>query len=156
MDNVKYMNTTLAYDFEMFMPKPKENTAPRDNIIKMPKEQKVTSKRKSRAVNAVSSKVWFIVAAVFLLAVFCANIYMRIAINEVNSEIKQIQSEINELDSEYTKLSVDFNRIISYQNLEEESGKLGMRKMDKSQVVYIRVNDTNVARDSSGAFINEE
>ena len=81
---------------------------------------------------------------------------MRIAINEVNAEIKAIQTEINELDSEYTKLSVDFNRIISYQNLEEEAAKLGMRKMDKSQVVYIRVNDTNVARDSSGAYISEE
>ena len=153
MDNVKYMNTTLAYDFEMFMPKAKE--APRNNVIKMPKEQKVTKKRKSHAVNAISSKVWFVFAAVFLMAAFCGNIYMRIAINETNSEIKAIQSEINELDSEYTKLSVDFNRIISYQNLEEEAQKLGMRKMDKNQVVYIRVNDTNVARDSSGAYIEE-
>ena len=154
MDNVKYMNTTLAYDFEMFMPKAK--TAPRDNIIKMPKEKKVHEKRKIHAVNAVSSKAWLAVSLVFLMVVFCANIYMRIAINEVNAEIKAIQTEINELDSEYTKLNVDFNRIISYQNLEEEAGKLGMRKMDKSQVVYIRVNDTNVARDSSGAYISEE
>ena len=155
MDNVKYMNTTLAYDFEMFMPKAKETT--RDNVIKMPKEQKkVANKRKSHAVNAVSSKVWFVFAAVFLMAAFCGSLYMRIAINETNSEIKAIQSEINELDSEYTKLNMDFNRIISYQNLEEEAQKLGMRKMDKSQVVYIRVNDTNVARDSSGAYIIEE
>ena len=154
MDNVKYMNTTLAYDFEMFMPKTK--TASRDNIIKMPKEKKVSEKRKSHAVNAVSSKVWLAVSVVFLMVMFCANIYMRIAINEVNAEIKAVQTEINELDSEYTKLSVDFNRIISYQNLEEEAQKLGMRKMDKSQVVYIRVNDTNVARDSSGAYIGEE
>ena len=154
MDNVKYMNTTLAYDFEMFMPKVKE--APVNNVIKMPKTQKVDKKRKGHAVNAVSSKVWFVCAIIFLLAAFCGNIYMHIAINETNAQIKAIETEINELDSEYTKLSVDFNRIISYQNLEEEAQKLGMRKMDKSQVVYIRVNDANVARDSSGAYIQEE
>jgi len=37
MDNLKYYNESLAYDFEMFMPK--TNTAPKkkDNIVVMPK-----------------------------------------------------------------------------------------------------------------------
>ena len=115
MDNLKYMNSALAYDFERFMPR--EKTAPAENIVKMPRVKSAPKKR-AVAVHAVSSKLLAVVVTVFMLAAFCCNIYMRIAINEVNSQINDVKSEINELDSEYTRLSVDFNRKISYQNLE--------------------------------------
>lgn len=154
MDNLKYMNSALAYDFEMFMPR--EKTMPRENIVKMPKSRvKTAPKRKAVALQAVSSKLLAAVVTVFMLAAFCFNIYMRIAINEINSEINDVKSQINELDSEYTRLSVEFNRKISYQNLEEEAANLGMRKMDKNQVVYIRVNDTNTAQNTRSGNLAE-
>ena len=37
MNNIKYYNDSLAYDFDMFMPKTAENTDRRDNIVAMPK-----------------------------------------------------------------------------------------------------------------------
>ena len=37
MNNMKYYNDSLAYDFEMFMPKTAERENTRDNIVVMPK-----------------------------------------------------------------------------------------------------------------------
>ena len=154
MDNLKYMNSTLAYDFEMFMPR--EKSVPRENIVKMPRQRaKSASKRRVVALQAVSSKLLAAIVTVFMLGAFCFNIYMRLAINEINSEINSVKSQINELDSEYTRLSVEFNRMISYQNLEQEAANLGMKKMDKNQVVYIRVNDTNTAQNSNSDYVAE-
>ena len=152
MDNLKYMNSTLAYDFERFMPREKNTRS--DNIVKMPRTKtKTAPKRRAVAVQAVSSKFLAVLVTVFMLGAFCCNIYMRLAINEINSQINDVKSQINELDSEYTRLSVEFNRMISYQNLEEEAAKLGMKKMDKNQVVYIRVNDTNTARNGNSDYV---
>ena len=36
MDNIKYYNDSLAYDFEMFMPKTAVKPEPLDNIVVMP------------------------------------------------------------------------------------------------------------------------
>ena len=35
MDNLKYYNDSLAYDFEMFMPRPAQQQN-KDNIVKLP------------------------------------------------------------------------------------------------------------------------
>ena len=37
MNNIKYYNDSLAYDFEMFMPKTADTEKRRDNIVAMPK-----------------------------------------------------------------------------------------------------------------------
>ena len=47
-------------------------------------------------------------------------------------------------------------RRISYSNLELEAVQLGMKKPDKENVTYIRVNDKNAARTRDGSFISEE
>ena len=52
MNNMKYYNDSLAYDFEMFMPKTAENQNTRDNIVVMPKAAERTKKRTRAAKNA--------------------------------------------------------------------------------------------------------
>ena len=42
---------------------------------------------------------------------------------------------------------------ISYINLEAEATALGMRKLDKSQVVYVRVNDKSMAKTQDGIIL---
>ena len=48
MNNLKYYNDSLAYDFEMFSPKTAERPKSRDNIVVMPVANK-KSKAKRRA-----------------------------------------------------------------------------------------------------------
>ena len=92
-------------------------------------------------------------AATFILAALCGNIMMRIKINEVNSEIGEVKAAITELDSEKTSLEVEMQRRISFANLELEATQLGMRKMEKSNVKYIRVNDKDKAVKADGSEV---
>ncbi len=148
MDNSRYYNDSLAYDFDMFLPKEKPQKA---KIVKMPHTAKKQAARKA-AATAVGNRVKAIVAVGFILAVICANIFLRVRITEVNAQINDVKDEIVELQSEQTRLNVEFENRISYQNLEQAATALGMGKTDKSQVIYIRTNNTNAARTSDGVF----
>ncbi|MEE1005826.1 MAG: hypothetical protein U0L66_01380 [Acutalibacteraceae bacterium] len=156
MNNMKYYNDSLAYDFEMFMPKTAERDKARDNIVVMPKAAERTKKRTRAAAKSLSSPMLLIMTVVFILAGLCGNIALRIQINEVNSEINEMKSSINELDSVKTSLEVEMQRRISYSNLELEATQLGMRKMEKDNVKYIRVNDKDKAVTANGETVTAE
>ena len=151
VDNLKYYNDSLAYDFEMFRPRSAEPVR-KDNIVKMP-ESKHQQHAKRRAVKKVSASAFAIMSAVFMLAIMCGNIFLRLQINEVNSKINDVKTEINELESEKTRLEVEFERVVSYSNIELEAAEIGMQKMDKNQVKYIRVNDKNTALTRDGQLV---
>ncbi len=144
MNNMKYYNDSLAYDFEMFMPRTAKKESA--NIVKMPKSKSHSRKSQRRAVKAMSVSAFAVMTAVFMLAALCTNIGLRLEINEVNDQINDIKGEINMLDSVQTELEVEFDRRISYSNIELAATELGMSKRTKEQVRYIHVNDTNVAR----------
>lgn len=151
MDNLKYYNDSLAYDFEMFMPR-KAEPVRKDNIVKLP-QSRVRTRAKKRAVKQVSASAFAVMATVFVLFALCGNIFLRLQINEVNSKINDIKAEINALESERTALEVEFERVISYSNIELEAAEIGMQKMDKDQVKYIQVNDKNTAITKDGETI---
>lgn len=155
MDNMKYYNESLAYDFEMFAPKPAK-TQNRDNIVVMPKSAKSVKSRKRTAAKAISSPALLVMTAVIVLAGLCGNIALRLKINEVNSEINEYKAAIAEVDSEKTALEVEMQRRISYANLELEAMQMGMQKPDKNNVVYIRVNDKDSAKTADGTLIVSE
>lgn len=151
MNNFKYYNDSLAYDFELFMPK--EKSVNTDNVIKMPQKKTVKKQRKAAAKKTVSVSVAFVLLCAFFLAALCGNIFLRIRINEVDSQINDMNAEINEMTADHTKLFVQMEKIISYNNLEKSAETLGMKKMDKDQVVYIHVNDRNTAITSDGELV---
>ncbi len=155
MDNMKYYNDSLAYDFDMFMPKRKTQRGEEDNIIKLPIAQKKKRARVRAAAKPMSVSVFAVMSAFFVLAALCGNIYMRIRINEVNSLINDVQKEINTLDGEKTGLEMELEQRITYSNIELEATEMGMHKMDKSQVKYIRVNDRNSAVTGDGKTVSE-
>lgn len=151
MDNLKYYNDSLAYDFEMFMPHSAEPVR-KDNIVKLP-QTKQQRRTKNRAVKRVSASAFAVMTTVFVLAAMCSNIFLRLQINEVNSKINDVKTEINALESQKTSLEVELERVISYSNIELEAAEIGMQKMDKNQVKYIRVNDKNTAVTKDGTTI---
>lgn len=155
MNNLKYYNDSLAYDFDMFMPKVSEKEN-RDNIVVMPAKSPKNKKRKAAAAKRLSAPVTLVMCAVFVLAGLCGNIALRLEINEVNSQINDMKAVINELDSEKTALEVEMQRRISYANLEFEAVELGMRKPEKEKVTYIRVNDEDAAVTTDGKFVSAQ
>ncbi len=153
MNNLKYYNDALAYDFQMFMPKAKPEPVSKDNVIKMPSQNTKKSSKKSAAKLRVSSSAFAIFATVVLVGALCANLCMRIRVNELNSNINEAKTLLNEKQSECVALQMEYENRISYINLESEATELGMRKLDQNQVVYIRVNDKNMARNKEGKIL---
>lgn len=163
MNNVKYYNDSLAYDFNMFMPHntsaaPKIEPEPKEyagaDIVRIPKR---TSQKRTRAAKrTVSLSAFALLSSALVLFALCGNIYLRLRINEVNSQINDLKSEIEVLDSEKTSLQVELERRISYSNIEVEAAEIGMQKLDKNQVKYIRVNDKNTAVTKDGKLISSE
>ena len=149
MDNVKYYNDSLAYDFEMFMPKTKVRQNENDNIIKLPVSKTKERANKRLATRKLSVSAFAVMVSVIILAALCGNIFLRLQINEVNSDINNMKAQINAVDSEKTSLEMEMEKRISYSNIEIEATEMGMQKKDKSQVKYIRVNenDTTVTKD---------
>lgn len=153
MDNLKYYNDSLAYDFEMFMPRTAEKEN-KDNIVKLSQTGFKKRTSKNAAVKTMSLSAFAVLACVFMVAALCGNIFLRLQINEVSSEIGSVKNEINTLQSRRTSLEVELERVISYSNIELEAAEIGMQKMDKNQVTYIRVNDTNTAVTKQGQQIS--
>lgn len=151
MNNMKYYNDSLAYDFERFMPRTAEKK--NDNIIKMPVNKTHKQQVQRKAVKAVSVSAFAILTALFMLAALCGNICLRLEINEMNDRINDMKSEISTLDSVQTELEVEFDRRISYENIELAATELGMTKRTKDQVKYIQVNDTDAAVTESGELV---
>ena len=152
MDNLKYYNDSLAYDFEMFVPRKAQEPVRKDNIVKLPRT-KQQQRAKKRAVKHLSASAFAVMTTVFVIAAMCGNIFLRLEINEYNSKINDTKSEIKALDSEITGLEVELERIVSYSNIEVEAAEIGMKKMDKSQVKYIRVNDKDTAVTKDGEVV---
>ena len=140
MNNMKYYNDSLAYDFERFMPRERKERA---DIVKMP--EKKTSAKKRAATRHASAFATVLLVAAFALAALCGNIFLRLQINEVNTRINDAKNDLNALKSETTQLQVEVDRCMSYGNIEEKAAELGMVKCDKDQVRYITVNDQNAA-----------
>ncbi len=156
MNNIKYYNDSLAYDFEMFMPKPAKKAEPQDNIVVMPKARKKARAKRQAAARRLSPAISVILITVIALAAVCMNLGIRLKINEVKAEINDVKSAIAELDSEKTVLEVELQRRISYANLELEAVKLGMKKPDKDDVVYIKVNDCDACVTADGTLLKAE
>ena len=156
MDNMKYYNESLAYDFEMFAPKTVNTPKNRDNIVVLPKTAVKHKKRKKAAVKALSAPALLIMVTVIVLSGLCGNIALRLKINEVSAEINKVKTAISETESAKTELEVEMQRRISYANIELEALRLGMKKPEKEDVVYIRVNDKDAAKTADGTLLVSE
>ncbi len=155
INNSKYYNDSLAYDFELFMPKPKKQPA---EVVKMPQKKikKAQAKTKAKARRQVSGVVTLVLLAAFMVGIVCVNIAIRVEITEVNSDIVEAKNRYAAISGEETRLDVEFERMVSYDNLEETAKQLGMKKTDKNQIVYITVNDSDKAVDKEGNVLTAE
>lgn len=152
MDNLKYYNHSLAYDYSLFAER--QSSARADNIVKL-EDKKVQNKKAAKKVShKISAKLGAYVGVFMVVALICGNLFLRAQVTEVKSQINKVKNQINVLQGEETRLNVEYENIISYQNLEKAATSLGMKKMDKSQVVYIRVNDLNIAKTGDGELID--
>lgn len=145
MNNLKYYEDSLAYDFSLFSPAEKVQTPRKGKIIDIPAEQKKRSMRRKAAASKASGKVTAVLVTVFILAMLGGNILLRSQITETEHKIAKVNQQISLADSKLAAATFEMEQKISYTNLENAAKALGMRKMDKTQIVYIRTNQENKA-----------
>ena len=145
MNNLKYYEDGLAYDFSMFSPAEKVSPSKRGKIIDIPEEQKKRAIRRKKAASGLSGKITAILATVFIIGMLSGNVFLRSQISETEHKINKIESQINLAESKLASVKFKMEQKLSYNNLEEAATALGMRKLSKNQIVYIRTNEDNKA-----------
>ena len=134
MDNMKYYSDNLAHDFDMFMPKKKEEHKPEQKaqpkVIRMPQNKK-------KANFKFSQRAFTIVMITLIVATAFTSLILRTQISQLGTEISIAEQEGQKLKSEETRLNVELQKKTSTGNLEQKAKALGMQKMSKNQIYYI-------------------
>lgn len=145
MNNLKYYEDSLAYDFSMFAPAEKAAPSKKGKIIDIPEEQKKRAIRRKKAASGVSGKISSILVTLFIIGMLSGNIFLRSQISETEQKITKMENQISLAESKLASVNFKIEQKLSYNNLEEAAMALGMRKLSKSQIVYIRTNQENKA-----------
>ena len=145
MNNLKYYEDGLAYDFSMFSPAEKVTPTKKGKIIDIPEEQKKRALRRKRAASGLSGKISLILVTLFIIGTLSGNIFLRSQITATEYEISKMEKQITLAESKLASVNFEMEQKLSYNNLEEAATALGMRKLSKSQVIYIRINEENKA-----------
>lgn len=128
-----------AYDFARF----EENRRP---------EQK--NKARLRAVKGGKSKhsrlhellanFRAVVAVTLFLALAVGLLQSKASITELTTEIQRTQNQLTTAQSTYNYLNSELNSRTSMANVEEAANRLGLMKLDDSQITYIRLDTSSV------------
>ena len=145
---MKQYKENVAYDFELFAPRPAEVT-PIPVAYKEPKKKNKTASKpvakkgaKPSPARKTFSKVMITAVALFLI---CFNIYTRVEIADVNTKIISADKELEKLNNEKLRLEMELENKISLGNLEQAAKELGMQKKERSQIKYIDTSGGDLA-----------
>lgn len=131
------MQTNVAYDLARF------DVAAREKAIKeAPKanELKIVKPRRRKA-----SPLKGIIVAMSAIAVCGSILYTHVMINESCNQIALEKKELDAAISEGVRLQSQIDSDMSLKNVEDHAiNVLGMEKIDKTQIQYIRIKSDSV------------
>jgi len=144
----RYYVDSFAYDFDMFMPREKRQ----DNIIELDRKKTAAKKSTSKKPRskAKSKRMMTVLFTAVMLALIIGNIYLRVQVTEVTSQINKAQIENDRLISEQVSLEMKLENDVAYKNLEESAKELGMQKAEPYQMNYICSADVDVVEIKDG------
>ncbi len=144
--------TEVAYNLENFAAKTPEQ---QDKELKTSSLRMIKNRRKAKVV--APAKI--ILASIMAIVISVVMIYSQVVLTELTSEVSFYENQIVELDTEYVRLQGELEAITSIKTLEEAAEtKLGLAKIDSSQVEYVSLTGTDeisVAR-TGGKYLFEE
>ena len=129
--------TEIAYNLETFAPKTAEQ---HDKELKTHSLRISKNRRKAKVVAPVK----IILASAFAIVISIIMIYSQVVLTELTSEVSFYENQITELDTEYVRLQGELEATTSIKTLEEAAEtKLGLAKIDSSQVEYVSLTGTD-------------
>ncbi|MBQ7860460.1 MAG: cell division protein FtsL [Faecalibacterium sp.] len=93
-------------------------------------------------------EVWLnlqaVVAVTLFLALAVGLLQSKVTITELTTEIQRTQTQLTTEQSTYNYLSSALNGKTSMANVEEVANRLGLMKLDDSQITYVRLDESSV------------
>lgn len=130
-----------AYDFAMFESKPREVRAPekKPNVIELPQERlEENRKPKHRWGRIIPSALAFVTIAGMVSVLICG----QVQLTELTESLNAANKNLSESQNEYTQLQMKSDSQLSLETIENyASQKLGMKKVDQSQVSTIQLSN---------------
>lgn len=137
----QYTVDSFAYDYDLFAPQPKKA----DNVIRIDRKAKnsdtgsTSSSRRPR--RAAGRPTAIVMVLLLLLGLIAGNIFLRVKVTEVTSNIDACDEKLERAISENTSLEMEMENRVSLKNLEQSAQALGMQKAERYQIRYIDVLD---------------
>lgn len=152
-----YYVDSFAYDFDMFAPQPKQKS----NVVEIQRKKSTPSdNRSSRSPRrSASRKAPLVMMLILVLGLIAGNIYLRVQVTEVTSQINSYSQKLERAISENTSLEMEMENRVSLKNLEQSAQEMGMQKAERYQIRYIDVLDgdkTEVFKDGVLVTANAE
>ena len=129
--------TEIAYNLETFAPKTAEQ---HDKELKTRSLRIIKNRRKAKVIAPVK----IILGGTLALVISVIMIYSQVVLTELTSEVSFYENQITELNTEYVRLQSELEATTSIKTLEEAAEtKLGLAKIDSSQVEYVSLTGTD-------------
>ena len=142
----------VAYNLENFAAKTAEQ---HDTELKTRSLRIIKNHRKAKVIAPIK----VILASALAIAVSVIMIYSQVVLTELTSEVSFYENQLTELNTEYVRLQGELEATTSIKTLEEAAEtKLGLAKIDSSQVEYVSLTGTDeisVARTGGKYLIKE-
>lgn len=128
-----------AHDFSLF----EENERP------APKKKAQLRSVKGGAVRSeqlrrLGGNFRIVLAATLFLTLAVSLLQSKATLNELTTEIQRTQSQLTTEQSTNNYLNSELNGKTSMANVEEVANRLGLMKMDESQITYVRLEESSV------------
>lgn len=116
-----------------------------------PQQQKKTQlrvakggKRRLNPVQAAMHHAVQLVALAMLVGFSVGLLWSESQLVELNSKIQSAQAELTSEQSQYTYYASTLNSKTSITSIEDTASRLGLMKIDQSQITYVRLNSASV------------
>lgn len=107
-----------------------------------PQLRVVKSRKREQPLTRPAAIARFICVGLILVALIAANICNRVALTDVSAQIETYNSQLRELQGDAVRLSSQLENRTSLRTLEETaSARLGLGKMERSQITYVNMSE---------------
>ena len=128
-----------AYDFGLFESRPAAQPEKKVPLRRVEGGKKPTTQLHQNFVS-----MWNLVGCAMFLALAVLLIQSKVTLTELNTQIQRAQSDLTTSQSSYNHLSSELSDRTNMANIEDAARRLGLMKVDQSQITYIRLEDSGV------------
>ena len=118
---------------------------------KVPLRVEKGGKKRLNPVRAAMQHALQLVGAALLVGFAVSLLWSEAQLVELNSQIQSAKAELVSEQSQYTYYNSTLNSKTNITSVEETAGRLGLMKIDQSQITYIRLGESDTLERTQSA-----